>query len=308
MHGQALFAALTVFLLAFAGATALYRALFGGPRIGVDRLLEPGLDHSRSISLLRGAMNPGALGDRLEFIVGRFTRRTNLSPRLRRLGMVLGYAGFTRPDAVIIFRAVQVLSVTLCALAGVGAGSFFGRYTLQGALLFAAFGYMLPLRLLARIARNRQTLMVREMPAVLDLLLVSLESGLGLAEALRLVARQSDRPGAVLGAELGITAAEMSAGVPLRDSLRNLAERNGLDDIKSVVALLIQSDEMGSSVASALRASISQFSARRRLRAEERAQKAAVKMLVPLVLLILPAMLIVVLGPAFLQVVATISK
>jgi len=148
----------------------------------------------------------------------------------------------------------------------------------------------------------------RELPAVLDLLVVSLEAGLSIGDSIRTVGLQVERQGHVLGYELSIVASEMVAGLRLEDCLRNLGERTGVEDLKSVSSLLIQSEKIGGSLGPALRASAEQLVTNRRLRAEEAAQKSAVKMLIPLVLFTLPAMIIVILGPAILQIIRVLGQ
>ncbi len=310
MANGALPAAVMVFILGVASATALYRALFGGRRMRDDRLLEPSYSlGDSSTAILRGQGNTNGFGaGLLDAITRRFSKPPGLTSSQRRIATTLSHAGLNGWDKLVIFRFIQLSAVVLGGFAGAGVGSLSGSFGLQIGLLCGTLGYLLPVRILRRMAHNRQVRIVHELPATLDLLTVCLEAGLGLAEALRLVSRRAERRGGVLGLELGIMTGELGAGVSLSDALRNLADRTGTEDLKSVSALLIQSDQMGTRLAPALRASAEQFGTRRRMRAEERAQKAAVKMLVPLVLLILPAMLIVVLGPACLQVITAVGK
>lgn len=310
MAGDALPAAVIVFILGVASATALYRALFSGRRMHSNRLLEPtySLGESSAV-ILRGTANPVGAGARLiDTLTRRYVRRGALAPGQQRLAAILTHAGYHGMDKLVIFRLIQLAVVAAGAVLGAMLGSSLGGLGPQMTLMFGVLGYVLPIRVLRRMVQNRQVRLTRELPATLDLLVVCLEAGVGLAEALRLVARRSSDRGGVMGPELNIMTGELNAGVSLSDALRSLSERAGTEDLKSVAALLIQSDQMGTRLAPALRASAEQFSTRRRLRAEERAQKAAVKMLVPLVLLILPAMLIVVLGPAFLQVISVIAR
>jgi tight adherence protein C len=157
--------------------------------------------------------------------------------------------------------------------------------------------------LLRKLGAARQAVLARELPAALDLLVVSLEAGLGIGESIKVIGRETERQGRLLGAELSTVAAEMSAGLSLEDSLRNLDERTGVEDIKSLAALIVQCEKMGGRLGPALRSSSELLTTKRRLRAEENAQKSAIKMLIPLVLLILPAMMIVILGPAVIQII-----
>jgi tight adherence protein C len=134
------------------------------------------------------------------------------------------------------------------------------------------------------------------------LLVVSLEAGIGFGEVVKLVGREAERQGRVMGQELSATAAHMTAGRNLEDSLKDLGERTGVDEVKSLAALMIQSEKVGARMASALRASAELLNSQRRLAAEEAAHKTAVKMLIPLVFLILLASLLMILGPAIIQI------
>ncbi len=120
-----------------------------------------------------------------------------------------------------------------------------------------------------------------------------------------MVGTEAERHGQVIGRELSLVASEVSSGASLGVSLRNLADRTAVDDIKPLAATLIQSEQLGAQIAPALHASSDAMRARRRLRAEEAAQKTAVKILFPLVLFVLPAMLIVIVGPALIQILQT---
>jgi tight adherence protein C len=161
---------------------------------------------------------------------------------------------------------------------------------------------------LRRLGRARQLKIKRELPSVLDLLIVCLEAGVGLTEAFRIVARETARYSGVIGSKLTASAAEMEAGVSLEDSLRALGERTGVADVKSLVALVVQSVKMGTRLGPALRAAAELLVSRRRMQAEENAQKSTIKMLVPLVLLILPAMMIVIIGPAIIQLLSVLTS
>ena len=194
------------------------------------------------------------------------------------------------------------------AIAGIILSSSINCGEVLGLVLGGSAGYMLPYAVLKRLKHRRQLELTRELPAVLDLLVVSLEAGLSIADGIKTVGQYVERQGHILGTELSIAASEMIAGLRLEDSLRNLGDRTGVDDIKSVSSLLIQSEKIGGSLGPALRASADQLVTKRRLRAEETAQKSAVKMLIPLVLFTLPAMIIVILGPAILQILRTLTN
>jgi len=144
--------------------------------------------------------------------------------------------------------------------------------------------------------------MTHELPDVLSLMVVSLEAGISVSEVLRLVGRETERQGHLLGRELTMTAEQMSAGMSFEETLKDFGTRTGVDEIKSLAALLIQSAKIGARLGPALRASAELLNSRRRTGAEEAARKTSVKMLFPLVFFILPAMLLIILGPAVIQI------
>ena len=228
-------------------------------------------------------------------------------PAVQKLQDTLTNAGFDRNRGFVVFRACQAVAMVLAALAGLFLSNAIGGGQILGIVAGASAGYLLPYNLLRRLRYRRQLRLTRELPAVLDLIVVSLEAGLSIGDTIKTVGHYVERQGHILGTELSVSASEMVAGLRLESSLRNLGERTGVDDIKSIVSLLIQSEKIGGSLGPALRASADQLVTKRRLQAEETAQKSAVKMLIPLVLFTLPAMIIVILGPAILQIMHTLS-
>jgi tight adherence protein C len=168
-------------------------------------------------------------------------------------------------------------------------------------------GYFAPIYYLRKRANQRQKDIARQLSDVLDLLVVCVEAGLGLFEAIKIVGDETERQGQAIGTELALVSVEVGAGGSLGQALRNLAERTAVSDIRPLAATLIQSEQLGSQVGPALRSSSDSLRAKRRFRAEEAAQKSTIKILFPLVLFILPAMLIVLLAPAMIQAVRTLS-
>jgi tight adherence protein C len=167
---------------------------------------------------------------------------------------------------------------------------------------FGAMGYVLPGMLVTRRVKKRQKEMQRALPDALDMLVVSVEAGLGLNAALVRVSEEIDRLSPVLSEQLGLVNLEIRAGTSREDALRNLAERTGLQDISSLVGMLIQTDRFGTSVAQALRVHADTMRTKRRQRAEEAAAKTTIKLVFPLVFCIFPAMFVVILGPAMIQI------
>jgi tight adherence protein C len=138
-------------------------------------------------------------------------------------------------------------------------------------------------------------------------LVICVEAGLGIAAALQRVAVEMRLASPKLSAELAQVNQEMQTGMSRTDALRNLAERTGVGEIYSLVAMLIQTDRLGTSVAQALRAHAESMRTKRRQRAEQLARKATVKLAFPLVLLIFPALLVVLLGPAIISLVRSLA-
>jgi tight adherence protein C len=171
----------------------------------------------------------------------------------------------------------------------------------------AAVGAFLPGYYLNKRAKNRQIDIGRQLSDVLDLLVVCVEAGLGLLEAIKVVGNETQAQQLVIGQELSQVAGEVNAGSSLGQALRALADRSGVADIKPLAATLIQSEQLGAAIGPALRAISDSIRSRRRLHAEESAQKTTIKILFPLVLMILPAMLLIIIGPAIVQTVRTLS-
>jgi tight adherence protein C len=294
--------ALTVFLLAMTTVMALYfgltteepRSSWQSTR-GSQRYVAAGTLERASLQW------SGIPGQLLEWWVNKTSADWN-APEVRQTNIALTRAGFNHVEQLAVYRATRVASFVLVIAAGLVLAHFHPRWRIPALLGGAVIGYLLPGNIVKRLGRKRQLTILHELPAILDLLVVTLEAGQGLLEAIKVVGRETARQGRVLGKEFTTAAAEMSAGVTLEDSMRNLSERTGVDDLKAIGAVFIQSKEIGGRLGPSLRAAAELLSAKRRLMAEEAAQKSSVKMLLPLVLLILPAMMIIILGPAIIQI------
>ena len=179
------------------------------------------------------------------------------------------------------------------------------------ALGMAALGYLLPSMVLGRQAKKRQHRIRLSLADVLDLLVVSVEAGLGLDQALQRVGEELASTHQDLSDELRLVNLEMRAGKARSEALRNLADRTGVDDLSSLAAMLIQTDKFGTSVAQSLRVHSDTLRTKRRQRAEEAAAKTGVKMVFPLVFCIFPAIWVVTIGPAairFVQVLFPLAQ
>jgi tight adherence protein C len=216
-----------------------------------------------------------------------------------RASLLMIRAGYRSTQATLAVRGVQMLlPVGLVALA------FFTRLYLWNPILVFALavlvGYLAPEAWLIWRVHARQHRMQLALPDVLDLLVICVEAGLGLDQALLRVAQELRISHPELSNELNLVNLEMRVGKTRIDALRELARRTGLEDIKALVAMLIQTERFGTSVAQSLRVHSDDLRVKRRQRAEEMSAKTTVKMVPPLVFFIFPALMVVILGPAVL--------
>jgi tight adherence protein C len=172
---------------------------------------------------------------------------------------------------------------------------------------FAAIGWIVPPFYIRRRVKARQKEIQRTLPDALDMMVVCVEAGLGLNQALVRVADEIHYVSPLLSEQILMVNLEIRAGTPRDEALRKLAERTGLSDVSSLVAMLIQTDRFGTSVANALRVQSVSLRTKRRQRAEEAAAKTAIKLVFPLVLCIFPALFVVILGPAMIQIFQTLN-
>ena len=221
-------------------------------------------------------------------------------------------AGWRNPSApTLYFASKTVLALTGPALAGfvlalTGPG-LQGSRLLFVLLTMATLGYYLPNIVLARIAERRQREVFENIPDALDLLTVCVEAGLSLERALVKVASEIHIKSVTLAQELQLVLMETRAGFTKEKALRNFALRTGVDDVDTLVAMLIQSERFGTSVGDSLRVHSENLRNKRRLMAEEMAAKIGLKLLFPLIFCIFPTLLMVLLGPAAIQISRTLG-
>ncbi|WP_157263419.1 type II secretion system F family protein [Azohydromonas aeria] len=177
-----------------------------------------------------------------------------------------------------------------------------GNALMLALLLAAALGYYLPNVVLSRMVFLRQREIFESFPDALDLITVCVEAGLGIESALARVADDMQHRSRVLCNELHLVGLELRAGAPREHALHNLALRTGVEEVDGFVSMLIQAERFGTSIAQALRVHADMLRTRRRQRAEEAAAKIALKLLLPLILCIFPALLLVLLGPAMINI------
>jgi tight adherence protein C len=210
-------------------------------------------------------------------------------------------AGYRSSDAMWAMRGAKIL----LPIGFAGLVFVTGLYRLNPFLVFAVAllaGYLLPdMWLVWRVSR-RQHRLRKGLPDALDLLVICVEAGLGLDQALLRVAEELRITHPELCEELQLVNLEMRVGKTRIEALRELAKRTGLDDIKALVSMLIQTERFGTSIAQSLRVHSDDLRMKRRQRAEEKAAKMSVKMVPVLVFFIFPALMVVILGPAVLQI------
>ena len=231
--------------------------------------------------------------------VGNLLPATSSKPSYGQLLMLR--AGYRSSNAVMAMRGVKILlPVSLVALTFV-TGAY--RLSLIIPLLGAVIGYLLPELWLVWRVHVRQHRLRLALPDGLDLLVICVEAGLGLDQSLMRVAEELHITHPELSHELHLVNLEMRIGKTRLDALRELGRRTGLDDIKALVAMLVQTERFGTSVAQSLRVHSDDLRTRRRQRAEELSAKTTVKMVPPLVFFIFPALLVVILGPAVINMI-----
>jgi tight adherence protein C len=241
--------------------------------------------------------------ERLGQALDPLSKALPLSPsEVSRTRKWLIQAGFREPHHLTMYVGSRV------ALAAVGLALVvaISGFNVMLMVSVAAFGFFLPRFMLKRMIRDRQQRIRLGLPDALDLTVICVEAGLALDQALMRVGEDLHHAHPELSDELHMVNLEMRAGKPRAEALRNLVDRTGVDDIRALVATLVQTDRFGTSVAQALRVHSDSLRTERRQRAEEQAAKTTIKMVIPLVLFILPSIIFVTLGPAVIQLFRTL--
>jgi tight adherence protein C len=216
-------------------------------------------------------------------------------------------AGWRQPSAPTIFFGIKTLlalSFPLIALTLSGEGLLAsGVSRILFVLISAsAVGYYLPNLFLHYKIAHRQRDLFESFPDALDLLIICVESGLGLDQAIAKVATEIEIKSKVLAQELQLVLMELRSGFSRETALRHLALRTGLEEIDLLVAMMVQADRFGTSMGDSLRVHADNLRTKRRQRAEEAAAKIAVKLLMPLIFMIFPTLMLVLVGPAMIQI------
>jgi tight adherence protein C len=221
-------------------------------------------------------------------------------------------AGLRNPSAPTLYFASKTtlalcVPATVALIIATSAATLTGGQFLFLLLLSATFGYYLPNWVLTRIADRRKREIFETIPDALDLLTVCVEAGLSLERALVKVASEIHIKSETLAQEFQLMLMEMRAGFTKEKALRNFALRTGVDDVDTLVAMLIQSERFGTSMGDSLRVHSENLRNKRRVLAEECAAKIGLKLLFPLIFCIFPTLLMVLLGPAAIQISRTLA-
>jgi tight adherence protein C len=214
-------------------------------------------------------------------------------------------AGFRSANALPVFYGVRMIStLMMLALCFMLQGRMPENMVLKVGLLAAGIGagWILPRFFVEKKVTKRKEVLRLSLPDALDLLVVSVEAGLGLDQAIQHVARELHASHPELSEEMSLVTLEMRAGKRRSEALRNFAERTGEAEFRKLVAILIQNDRFGTSMGESLRTHSDFLRTRRRQEAEERAGKVGVKLVFPIFFFILPSMLVVAAGPGLLQI------
>lgn len=223
-----------------------------------------------------------------------------------RLKQRLAEAGFRGDKAVQIFLGLKLL----CLLAGLFLGGsvslgFWGlsKSTTTTAIIIGGLAFYLPDVVVWFIAKKRKEAIFLGLPDALDLLVVCVEAGLGLDQAMRKVTEELAGSHPVIAREFALANLQLQMGRPRAEVLHEMGVRSGVQDMRALAAVIVQAEKFGSSIAQALRAQSESMRTRRRQMAEERAQKTAVKLIFPLVLFIFPGIFVVLVGPAAITMI-----
>ena len=282
------FLTIVVIVFAFGAASVAPSSVLG------SRLREIGWQRPK-------AQTKPAIRERMQQALDPFSRALPVSPTdVSQTRAWLIQAGYRDPQHATIYRGLRVLFAAL---------GFFSVFLFTGfdspllLIGLTAFGFFLPRFLLKKKLQERQRRIRLGLPDALDLTVICVEAGLSLDQAMMRVGQDLSHAHPDLSGEFHLFDLETRAGKPRVEALRNLAERTGVDDIRALVATLIQTDRFGTSIADSLRTHSEFMRVRRRQEAEERAAKVGVKLVFPIFFCILPSMLIVVAGPGVLQMV-----
>jgi tight adherence protein C len=260
----------------------------------------------RSLGSRQGKRENAPFKERIEQALGPLSKAIPLSPaEASKSRAWLMQAGYRQSRHETIYFGLRVFGALLGLATVIVASGFDSPYLLIG---MPALGFLLPRFVLKRMIRERQRRIRVALADALDLTVICMEAGLSLDQAMARVGQDLRYAHSDLSDEFYLVNLEMRAGKPRPEALRNLAERTGVDDLRALVGVLIQTDRFGTSVAQALRVHSDALRTERRQRAEEQAAKTTIKMIPALVVFVLPSMFFVTLGPAVIGLIHTLAS
>ncbi len=304
---------LSTFVCFTLGALAVYWLMFRPASAATERLRRLGETErgmGASVAMPLPDDSPvAALAERMAAPLHRLAPPS--AAEAKKLQKQLMQAGYRAPHAPAVFRAIQ-LTALVCLPGVVALACALLARPLSSAVtwILAAFvaGFFLPRYVLNKMIKARQQRVRWGLADALDLMVVCIEAGLGLNAAMVRVGAEMREAHPDISEEFELCNLEIRVGREREEALRNLAERTGVDDLRSLVAMLIQADRFGTSIARAVRVYADSLRTKRRQRAEQAAQKAAVKLLMPLACFLFPTLFIAILGPAALNLMDTFAK
>jgi tight adherence protein C len=303
---------ISIFVCVTLGVMGLYWLMFRPTSAATERLKNLGGGNAGAVasgSVVAEDSAATALAERMASPLRRLAPPS--AAEARKVQKELMNAGFRSESGPVIYRGLQLFSLVFFPGVVAFGCAVLGR-PLSSALIYIAIsigvGGYLPRFVLKRLMARRQLRLRWGLADALDLMVVSIEAGLGLNAALVRVGEELREVHPDISEEFELCNLEIRVGRERDEALRNLSERAGVDDLKSLVAMLIQADHFGTSIARAVRVYADSLRTKRRQRAEQAAQKAAVKLLMPLALFLFPTLFIIILGPAALNLMDTLGN
>jgi tight adherence protein C len=287
----------------------LATVLPGRSRAVRTRMAELGLDGSMVID--GGAGRRARNRAQVEGIIQAIGQR--ITPSGERHGALrarLIHAGLRDPLAVPLYLGIRVTAAISLFVFGMLLGIFLDLSGIGSTLVGIwgwGIGWFVPSFVLSRKIALRQKEIVKALPDALDLLVICVEAGLGLNQALVRVAAEMRHQSTIMTDEIVQTNLQIRAGTPRDQALMDMAERTGVPEVRSLATMLVQTERFGTSIAHSLRIHAETLRTKRRQRAEEAAAKTAIKLLFPLAFCIFPALFVVILGPALITIIRTLS-
>lgn len=307
--------AISTFVCISLGLLGVYWLLYKPQSAATERLRRLGGSEGLATAGTQSAAviaddNPGAeLAQRLASPLNKILPPS--ATEARRTQKLLMQAGYRSPEASIIYRGIHVASMAGIPVITAGVTTYFAQAfstVLIAVIIAFVMGFFLPPFFLKRTISRRQRELRWGLADALDLMVVSVEAGLGLNAAMMKVSSELKDVHMAVASEFELANLEIRVGRDRDEALRNLAERTGVDDLRSLVAMLIQTDKFGTSIAKGLRVFSDSLRTKRRQRAEQEAQKAAVKLLFPLACFLFPTLFIAILGPAALNLMDVLGN